>query len=412
MEMASRFGCGKGDVPDIYTKPLAGHWFPGNAGDGSELNTAILFLHLENFATSPHRCVQTACRMDLFTKARELGIQTEFIDGQGHRHVTDAAALQIILDALPVRAPHRFLDRPVVVRSGQPGAERAQPGCTLPLRWKIVADVKVIAEGESRCDRTVIMAARICRSASYRLQLTDATVIHRGGAVDRRRRARAFGGDFDRCWLLAVQLYGVRSARNWGIGDFTDLERLIELAASWAPTASASIRCTRCSTTARAIAVPIRRTAGCFSIRSISMSKNCPGFQPAIDDSDALARLRAERHRRLCRRRRAEMAGAALGVRCLQGQSRKASASTTSRHSAPSAAPLLSRFACFEVLRHKFSKPWWEWPEQWRQPDEAKCAALASGRGCRRNRIRRIRAMDRRPAVAGAARSSRRRGSA
>ena len=27
-------------------------------------------------------------------------------------------------------------------------------------------------------------------------------------------------------------------------------------------------------------------------------------------------------------------------------------------------APLLSRFACFEVLRHKFNKPWWEWPER------------------------------------------------
>ena len=52
MEWTSRFVCGKGDVPDLYTKPFTGHWFPGNVGDGSELNTAILFLHLENFATT------------------------------------------------------------------------------------------------------------------------------------------------------------------------------------------------------------------------------------------------------------------------------------------------------------------------------------------------------------------------
>ena len=46
MEATSRFDCGKGDAPDLYRKPLAGHWFPGNAGDALELNTAILFLHL------------------------------------------------------------------------------------------------------------------------------------------------------------------------------------------------------------------------------------------------------------------------------------------------------------------------------------------------------------------------------
>ena len=29
--------------------------------------------------------------------------------------------------------------------------------------------------------------------------------------------------------------------------------------------------------------------------------------------------------------------------------------------------PLLSRFACFEVLRHRYNKPWWEWPKSWRE---------------------------------------------
>jgi 4-alpha-glucanotransferase len=40
---------------------------------------------------------------------------------------------------------------------------------------------------------------------------------------------------------------------------------------------------------------------------------------------------------------------------------------------------MLSRFACFEVLRHKFDRPWWEWPAEWQQPDDARSAALHAG---------------------------------
>ena len=86
------------------------------------------------FRDGSHRCVQTACRMDLFAKATELGIQTEFIDGQGHRHVTDSAALKIIIDALPVRAPHRFLCEAVVIRSGRPARTELKQAATFPLR--------------------------------------------------------------------------------------------------------------------------------------------------------------------------------------------------------------------------------------------------------------------------------------
>ncbi|MDP1527645.1 MAG: 4-alpha-glucanotransferase [Rhodocyclaceae bacterium] len=36
----------------------------------------------------------------------------------------------------------------------------------------------------------------------------------------------------DRVWGISVQLYGVRSRRNWGIGDFTDLAQLLEFTAA------------------------------------------------------------------------------------------------------------------------------------------------------------------------------------
>ena len=167
--------------------------------------------------------------MSLFTKAAGLGIQTEFIDGQGHRRVTDEAALQIILDALPVELPQRLLDQPVVVvRAGRPSRSTLGQAAIFPVRWKIVAGLKVIAEGATK-DRAIIWPADLPQG-SYRLQMTDASSFTEEAPLV-VAPPRAFGGDFDRCWLLAVQLYSVRSARNWGIGDFADLEGVIGLAA-------------------------------------------------------------------------------------------------------------------------------------------------------------------------------------
>ena len=115
-----------------------------------------------------------------------------------------------------------------MVRSGRPARTELGAAARLPVDWKIVAGLELIAEGRVN-DRLIAWPDNL-PDGSYRLHLTDAAACAEEVPLI-VAPPRAFGGDFERCWLLAVQLYGVRSARNWGIGDFTDLEALIELAA-------------------------------------------------------------------------------------------------------------------------------------------------------------------------------------
>jgi len=54
----------------------------------------------------------------------------------------------------------------------------------------------------------------------------------RAGDLDQARQPEpAFQGDGRRVWVLAVQLYGVRSRQNLGHGDFSDLAMLLDLVA-------------------------------------------------------------------------------------------------------------------------------------------------------------------------------------
>ena len=315
--------------------------------------------------------------MDLSTRAKQLGIQTEFVDGQGHRHVTDEAALKIILDALPAPLPHRFLDGAVVVRSDRPSRTELRQPATFPLRWKIVAGLKVIAEGETH-DRHISWPADL-PVGSHRLELTDAASVTEAAPL-LVTPPKAFGGDFDRGWLLAVQLYGVRSKRNWGIGDFSDLEGLIELAGHLGADGvglnplhalfdDRPGDCSPYSPNSRLFLNPLY-----IDVDRVSEFKS----SVLAGSSDALALLKASEI--------VDFAGVAeLKWRALRSAFRKFSADPATGRQRDfvkfraERGVLLSRFACFEALRHRFKKPWWEWPEEWRRPDEAKCASLREG---------------------------------
>jgi 4-alpha-glucanotransferase len=315
--------------------------------------------------------------MDLFAKAKTLGIQTEFTDGQGLHRVTDAVALKTILDALPPQPPRRLLVEPVVVRSGQPMRSELSSSATLPVQWKIVAGDKTVAMGEA-AERTIVWPGNLPLGI-HRLHLADGASLTEELPLIAAPQ-KAFAGDFERGWLLAVQLYGIRSVRNWGMGDFTDLESLIELAHQLG-----------------ASGVGLNPLHALFDDRPGDCSPYSPNsrlfLNPLYIDVEKLPEFLQgsfpESDEITPRLRQSEtvdyVAVAGLKWRALRSAfaAFKANAKPErkqdfARFRAERGA-LLSRFACFEVLRHKFNAPWWEWPEEWRLPDDIQCTRLRKG---------------------------------
>jgi 4-alpha-glucanotransferase len=320
--------------------------------------------------------LQTACRMDLFEIAKARGIQTEFLDGQGHRRVTDARALKIILDALPPQAEGRLIGQPVVVRAGKSPRARLLPSAKLPTQWKITSGQKVIAKNVAPA-RVIILPEGLPPGV-YRLQVTDADSTTEDVPLI-VAPARAFGGDFDRCWLLAVQLYGVRSRRNWGMGDFTDLEDLVQLAHQLGADgvglnplhALFDDRPGDCS--------PYSPNSRLFLNALYIDVEKLPEFQPDAGTKDALTRLRTLEVVDYVAVAELKWRGLRAAFTAFKADATPARQQDFDQFRSERGA-LLSRFACFEALRHAFGGPWWEWPQQWRQPDDAACASLRAGK--------------------------------
>ncbi len=312
--------------------------------------------------------------MDLFAEAEAQGIQTEFVDGQGHRRVTDAAALKIILEALPPQTPGPLVGHPVVVRSGRPSRTELPAAAALPVQWKIFAGQELIAKGEAS-DRAIEWPTDLPLGV-YRLQLSDASNAEDVPLISAPERA--FGGEFDRCWLIAVQLYGIRSARNWGMGDFTDLASLIELADQLGADGIGLNPLHTLFDDRPGDCSPYSPNSRLFLNALYIDVEKLPEFQPDAGIGEALARLRATD------------AVDYVSVAGLKWHALRAAFAAFKANAKPvrqqdfdkfraERGALLSHFACFEALRHKFGKPWWEWPQEWRQPDDARCAALRQG---------------------------------
>lgn len=315
--------------------------------------------------------------MDQYAKAAELGIETEFFDALGQRQVADPTALKIAVGAFPGRTPGQLLAGPVTLRAGDHFGCQLIGEPALLVKWQIALDGERVAAGETG-ERYLHFPADLA-VGSYQLRVVDAS-----GRTDQTSLvvapAKAFRGSFDRVWLLAVQLYAVRSSRNWGVGDFTDLATLIEFAAEFG---SAGIGlnplhalfddrpgdCSPYSPNSRLFLNPLY-----LDVEAIAE------FPPEFltDNQESIARLRDQDV--------IDYAGVAvLKWRALRATFQQfkntASADRVAAFDAFRTAQgaMLVRFACFETLRHKLRGPWWEWPEQWRQPDDAGLASLRAG---------------------------------
>lgn len=315
--------------------------------------------------------------MDLLAQARIKGVQSEFVDALGKLRVTDPVALKSILDALPEKRVYRFVSGPVVVRAlGHPRTELVTIGAP-PLKWKMTGNGNLIAQGETR--EPVIAWPAGLPLGYHRLTLTDAEGVTEEVPMIVAPE-RAFGGDFDRGWLLAVQLYSVRSERNWGIGDFTDLAGLVRLAKQLGADGVGlnplhvlfddhPADCSPYSPNSRLFLNPLY-----IDVEAI------PEFSPDLVPDAAATAVQLREGDRVPYPDMAALKWLALRA-AFDSFVKTASGVRRNQFDAFRAAraPLLSRFACFEVLRHRFAAPWWEWPMEWQKPDETKCAELRNG---------------------------------
>jgi 4-alpha-glucanotransferase len=182
---------------------------------------------------------------------------------------------------------------------------------------------------------------------------------------------RAFQGAAEPSWGIAVQLYAVRSAANWGIGDFTDLRSILETAA-------------RCG----ASAVGLNPLHALFLDRPESASPYAPNsrlfLNPLYIDVTAIPEFEGIQDAALGEAvdalRASELvdyAGvAALKERTLRAVYarflERATPDRTSRfeHFRAEQGEKLTRFSCFEVLRRRFDRASWrQWPDPWKSPD-------------------------------------------
>jgi 4-alpha-glucanotransferase len=179
---------------------------------------------------------------------------------------------------------------------------------------------------------------------------------------------RAFQGDGRRHWALAVQLYALRSRRNWGHGDFGDLACLIALAARRGAAAIGLNPLHALFPDRAQQASPYAPNSRIFLnplYINVETIAEFPGAATAGIDFDA---LRAGELIDYTGVARAKLDGLRVAYEHFETSASDDRRAEFTRYRQDQGERLLF-FSCFEQLRARFApRPWPEWPAPWRHP--------------------------------------------
>jgi 4-alpha-glucanotransferase len=311
-------------------------------------------------------------------RAAHWGLETEYRDAFGQLRSVEPQILAKLLASIAAggQMPERMLPRTVIVRGGVGRIVRLAAAEDRPVRWDIWSEQRKVAQGEGTSPSLQLPEG--LANGAFTLHVAATGTSDTATLVVGPRTAYQ-GPDTapQRMWVLAAQLYGVRSLGNWGHGDFTDLLALIDLAADLG-----------------AAGIGLNPLHALFEDRAQEVSPYFPNsrlfLNPLYIGLDAVPEFPGRRAaglepeiERLRNADHVDYAGIAkvkmhalrmaYELFCQQGTAQRHADFERFRQERGST---LARFACFEVQRGKFARPWWEWPDEWRTGDETVIAAL------------------------------------
>lgn len=193
-----------------------------------------------------------------------------------------------------------------------------------------------------------------------------------------------------RLWGLTVQLYGLRSSQNWGIGDFADLQQMVQAMGSMGASAIGLNPLHALFPqwpNHRSPYSPSHRqflATHYLAIEAMEDFAECPEARQILANEDTQQRLAAARHSDLVDYVQVAALKWPIFVALYRSFQEHHLGNTDDsrtrnfRAFQASKGDALHRFALFEALSETFDgKPWRQWPMPYRDPDSGETRAFA-----------------------------------